>query len=71
MVTIASKTNAHVYTEIPGNFLIPSTKNWLGEIGEISQDDNVNCHRAKKIIAFLQQRHKINKIARELSSDLN
>ena len=50
--------NAHVYTEILDNFLIPLIENLLG-------DDSASFHRAKKTEIFLQKNIKTNDVASE------
>ena len=56
MVLITSTINAHVYIEIQDNFLIPFIENWFGDEEVIFQYDNVSCHKAKGIKAFIEKR---------------
>ena len=61
---ITSTINAHEFTEILDNFLIPPIENWFSDDEAIfSQNDNSSCPREKVIKAFLQE---INDIARLL-----
>ena len=53
MVIITLTTNMHVYSEI----LIPSTENWFHDDKLIFQDDDTSFPRAKRIKAFLPERH--------------
>ena len=58
MTIITSAINALVFIEILDNFLIPLIENWSSDDDNdevIFPDDNVSCHRAKRMKAFPQE----------------
>ena len=52
MEIISSTINAHVYIEIPDNFLIALIENWFGDDEVILKNDNTSRRGARRIKTF-------------------
>ena len=57
MTTIISIVNTEFYIQILENSLISSIENMFNYKEVIFQDGNASSHRAKRVKAFLQERH--------------
>ena len=60
MVIITLTFNAHVYSDIQNNFLIPSIENWFGDDEANFQEDNASCHNKGDSSFSSRKPYKIN-----------
>ena len=56
MAIITTAINVHVYNENQHNFLFTPIEMWFDDDENISLDNYATWHKAKKVIAFLQER---------------